>query len=118
MTKLTIFIKKIISKNENIGNELSNIGNDDNNIGNELSNIGNELNYIGNDANNVGNKISFYDLIDNLNVKQEVKNNLIMLFEYFNNKIFGNIDIQKKLKFNKNTVSKYIRILSVNNIIE
>ena len=104
MTKLTIFIKKIISKNENIGNE--------------LSNIGNELNYIGNDANNVGNKISFYDLIDNLNVKQEVKNNLIMLFEYFNNKIFGNIDIQKKLKFNKNTVSKYIRILSVNNIIE
>ena len=65
-----------------------------------------------------GNKISISDLIDNLHVKKDVKNNLKNLYYCFEDKIFGNIDIQKQLKVNKNTATSYIKFLKNNNIIE
>ena len=80
--------------------------------------LGNSTKILGNNGENLGNKISISDLIDNLHVKKDVKNNLKNLYYCFEDKIFGNIDIQKQLKVNKNTATSYIKFLKNNNIIE
>ena len=90
VTKLTIFIKKLPPQDEKLGNE----------------------------TKNLGNNISIPNIIDNLKVKQDVKNNLKTLHNYFKDEIFGNINIQERLKVNKNTATSYIKTLIDNNLIE
>ena len=97
VTKLTIFIKKSISQDENLGNDTKILGNEDKNL---------------------GNNISIPNIIDELKVKQDVKDNLKTLYNYFVNEIFGNINIQERLEVNKNTATSYIKILTDNNLIE
>ena len=97
VTKLTIFIKKLSSQDENLGNNIKNLGNEDKNL---------------------GNNISIPNIIDELKVKQDVKNNLKTLYNYFKDEIFGNINIQERLVVNKNTATSYIKILTDNNLIE
>ena len=83
VTKLTIFIKKLPLKDENLGNN-----------------------------------ISVPNIIDELKLKQDVKNNLKTLYNYFKDEVFGNINIQEQLVVNKNTATSYIKILIDNNLIE
>ena len=40
------------------------------------------------------------------------------LYNYFKNEVFGNISIQEQLEVNKNTATRYIKILIDNNLIE
>lgn len=73
---------------------------------------------MGNDDKNLGINISISKIIDDLKVKQDVKNNLKTPYNYFKNEIFGNINIQEQLEVNKNTATSYIKILVNNNLIE
>lgn len=86
VTKLTIFIKKLPLKDEKLGNNTEILGNEDKNL---------------------GNNISVPNIIDELKLKQDVKNNLKTLYSYFKDEVFGNIDIQEQLVVNKNTATSY-----------
>ena len=97
VTKLTIFIKKSPLKDEKLGNNTEILGNEDKNL---------------------GNNISVPNIVDELKLKQDVKNNLKTLYNYFKDEVFGNINIQEQLVVNKNTATSYIKILIDNNLIE
>ena len=53
-----------------------------------------------------------------MKIKQDLKDNLKILYNYFKNEVFGNIYIQEQLEVNKNTATRYIKILIDNNLIE
>ena len=97
VTKLTIFIKKPNFKDGKLGNEAEILGNKDKNL---------------------GNNISIPTIINELKVKKDVKNNLNILYNYFKDEVFGNVNIQERLVVNKNTATSYIKILTDSNLIE
>lgn len=56
--------------------------------------------------------------IDQLDIKNDTKYVLKMIYKHFENEIFGNCDVQKLLKISKNTETYYIKILKQNTLIE
>ena len=148
VTKLTIFIKKSNSQDhtlsiedeilgienkilgnkdeilgiedEILGNKDEILGNKDEILGNKDEILGIKDEILGNKDEILGNKdeILIPSLIDDLKIKQDLKDNLKILYNYFKNEVFGNIYIQEQLEVNKNTATRYIKILIDNNLIE